>query len=99
MDLTASSKRIPVARSLKMLAVFLSIFFFIPIFMTVVGLGASWTLALTVHGSWLALLFICGLLIKGTSGEKVAWPLIFGMFFTIPLTCAVVFLLMTIGAR
>lgn len=82
-----------------MLAGFLGVFFFIPIFATKVGLGASWMLALTVQALWIALLVIFGLSINGSSGEKVGWPLIFGMMLTIPVNCAAVLLLMMLGAR
>jgi hypothetical protein len=61
----------------------LGLYFFVPILLSKV-LGASWRRILIAYGIWIALLGVFGLTNARTLDEAIGWPLILGMFMTIP---------------
>ena len=75
------------------IAYFLSLYFVIPLLLGKVALGASWRAVCLAYAIWLALLFLWGMTNKGTLQERIGWPIIMGMFFTIPAIPAGVLLL------
>lgn len=48
---------------------------------------------------WFLLLVGLGMLIGSTSGEKLGWPLILGMFFTTPGIAVMIVILRSTGLR
>lgn len=77
----------------------LCLYLFIPIFLAKVPIGASWKAILIAYGVWIGLLLAFGFSSSKTIGEALGWPMILGMFFTIPAIPAIVFLLRLWGVR
>ena len=76
---------------------FLALLFFIPIGIGKFVLGASWAALASVYAGWFLLLAAWGATSKGTVKEKTGWPIIFAMFFTIPVILIGVLVLREIG--
>ena len=47
--------------------------------------GGSWANIALAFGVWTVILLLFGMSSGSTWGEKLGWPLIFGMFFSIPV--------------
>jgi hypothetical protein len=77
----------------------LSLYFFVPIFLAKMVLGASWNSVLIAYGIWIAVLLVFGLTSSGTWGEAIGWPLIFGLFLTIPAISILVLILRFASVR
>ena len=75
------------------IAYFLSLYFFIPILLSNAALGASWKAVGLAYAFWFGLLFMWGASSKGTKDERIGWPIVMGMFFTIPAILVIVLLL------
>jgi hypothetical protein len=48
---------------------------------------------------WIAILLGLGILMGNTAGEKIGWPLIFGMFLTTPAIPTLIAILRATGLR
>ncbi|MDP9421312.1 MAG: hypothetical protein M3Q19_00495 [Pseudomonadota bacterium] len=81
------------------IALLLGSYFFVPVFVAKVPMGASWRCIFIAYGIWVALLTVFGLTSTKTWGEAAVWPLIVGMFFTIPFIVITVFFLNVAGVR
>lgn len=77
----------------------LALYFFVPIFLAKVVLGARWKSILIAYGIWFAGLLVFGMTSSGTLGEALGWPLILGMFLTIPALPVLVLMLRIAGIR
>jgi hypothetical protein len=78
---------------------FLGAYFVVPVLVAKVPMGASWRSILIAYGIWLALLAAFGLTSTRTWGEAIGWPLIMGMFFTLPAIVVIVLVLKAAGIR
>ena len=78
----------------------LSLYFFVPIFLGKVVCRGSWRQIGIVYGIWVALLLLFGIgnLASVTVDEAFGWPLIFGMFLTIPAIPILVIVLKIVRA-
>lgn len=77
----------------------LGLYFVVPVFLGKVVVGGSWKAVLVAYAAWFSILLLFGLGIGGSWGEKLGWPLIFGMFLTIPAVPVLVVLLRIAGVR
>ena len=78
---------------------FLGAYFVVPMFIAKAPMGASWKSILIAYGIWIALLAGFGLTSTRTWGEAIGWPLIMGMFLTIPAIVVIVLVLRAAGIR
>jgi hypothetical protein len=78
---------------------FLGAYFFVPVFVAKVPMGASWKSIFIAYGIWIALLAAFGLITARTWDEAIGWPLIMGMFFTLPAIVVIVLVLKATGIR
>jgi len=62
----------------------LCLYFVVPIFLGKVVLGASAQAILIAYGIWFGGLLLWGFSATTNVGEAIGWPLIMGMFLTIP---------------
>jgi multidrug transporter EmrE-like cation transporter len=62
----------------------LSLYFFVPILLAKLLLGASWREVGMAYGVWTAGLFVFGVSQSKDWGERLGWPMIIGMFLSIP---------------
>ena len=79
------------------IAYILSLYFFIPLLLSKLALGASWRAIGLAYAIWFGLLFLWGASNKGTVAEKIGWPIIMGIFLTIPAILIGVLLLREVG--
>ena len=78
---------------------FLGLYFAVPIFLAKVVLGASSYSILVAYAVWLGMLLLWGFSSTSTLGEAIGWPMIMGMFLTIPALPAIVLGLRLAGIR
>lgn len=78
---------------------FLGAYFFVPVFIAKVPMGASWKSIFIAYGIWFVLLAAFGLTTTRTWGEAIGWPLIMGMFFTLPAIVVIVLVLKATGIK
>ena len=73
----------------------LCLYFFVPILLAKVVLRASWRATGIAYAIWFVMLALFGLsaLPSATVDEAVGWPIIMGMFLTIPAIFAIVIVL------
>ena len=77
----------------------LSLYFFVPIFIAKLVCRASWRRIGIAYGIWVAALLLFGITNSSTWGEAIGWPMIFGMFLTIPAIPVLVIALRAAGVR
>jgi hypothetical protein len=77
----------------------LFLYFVVPIFIARVVLGASVEAILISYALWFGALLLWGFGSTTTLGEALGWPLIMGMFLTIPALPAIVVFLKLAGVR
>ena len=77
----------------------LSLYVFVPVLIARLPMAASWKSILTAYGIWIGGLFFLGLLSSRNIGEAIGWPMIFGLFLTIPAIPLLVWLLRLRGIR
>ena len=75
----------------------LGAYFFVPMFVAKVPMGASWKSLFIAYGVWIALLAILGLTSTKTWGDAIGRPLIMALFFTVPAIALFVFCLEAAG--
>ncbi len=73
----------------------LCLYFVVPILLAKFVLRASWRVVGIAYAIWFGLLALWGLSIlgSGTVDEAVGWPIIMGMFLTIPAIFVIVLVL------
>ena len=76
-----------------------SLYLFVPILIANVPMGATWRSIAVAYGLWLGGLFLAGLMASRSLGKAIGWPMIFGMFLTIPAIPLIVYLLKLKGVR
>lgn len=62
----------------------LCLYFAVPIFLAKVVIGASLSAILLAYAIWFGALLLWGFSSAKTVGEAIGWPMIMGMFLTIP---------------
>jgi hypothetical protein len=77
----------------------LGLYFAAPIFLAKVVLGASFHAILVAYGLWFGALLLWGFSSTSTFEEAVGWPIIMGMFLTIPALPVVLIGLRFAGIR
>ena len=71
----------------------LGAYFFVPVFVAKVPIGASWKSIFIAYGIWMVLLTLFGLTSTRSWREAVGMPLILAMFFTLPAIAIIAFFL------
>jgi hypothetical protein len=78
---------------------FLGLWFFVPVFLAKVVLRGSWRQVGIAYGVWVIMLALFGLTNGATWAEAIGWPLIMGMFLTIPAIAVIVIVLRVAQVR
>jgi hypothetical protein len=78
---------------------FLGLYFAVPILLAKVVLGASFYAILVAYAVWFGMLLLWGFSSTSTLEEAVGWPIIMGMFLTIPALPVVLIGLKFAGIR
>jgi hypothetical protein len=72
---------------------FAALYFGIPILISLLLLRAGWYDIARAYAIWFGILLVFGLLSGNTWGEALGWPLILGMFLTIPAVPLIILVL------
>ena len=78
---------------------FLGLYFAVPIFLAKVVLGASFYAIVIAYALWFRALLLWGFSSTSTLDEAIGWPIIMGMFLTIPTLPVIVLGLRLAGIR